>query len=574
MKTIKLKISILAILLFTINSCSEIENFKEPHAFQENNDFQGKVLCERETIFPLVISEDVTIQQEPKSTRSNDAPLMYELGSGYSFNTVPLSNMRNILAPVININKYIEGENVNLKKIETPLNETKINQNTFYTFEEYISKKSFTNKVEHDLNFNISGIFGAGVKSELNTVFKKDIDKKDETILGEFTAEYEGSIYSLLYQDKDTYNKMASKYLDENFIKRLYNSSPQSLFNTFGSLTLFKFKTGGLARAYYSGQTKEETNESATSISFSNSMKASVSVIDKITGGISFKYDTQNDLYNKDVNKFSHINITVKTIGGNGGIAQYSPTVDIKTVNINLSAWAASLDNKNTHVLTDIPDKGLVPTSNLILEDNFKKNIEYFNNGEASKIINRDKLEEPYIYITTHEENIYGSDEEGEADFHIKAFLITRHGNPIALYTTKGYIRKDILFPYVAKYRTSDDYPSEKELNSLITECKNHIIANYGLKIVYNPRNKAGKNWGMDQIYSYEDMDYNINLCKKYYNPDLKITYWLFNKDGKKYGFAIADNYILNTYAFKSVPSQTINNIDYRELSKYLIIGL
>ena len=576
MKKVRLKISILILvtLLFTINSCNDDENFNVSGVSVENSNFAGKVLCERETNYPLVISEDLNIKPGLKSTRSNDAPLAYELGSGYAFNVIPLSSMKNILAPVVNINKYIQGENIKSEKLEIPINETKVDQNTFYTFDEYVRKKSFTNKIEMGANFSFIGIVTASAKSELNTVFKKDIDKKDETILGEFTAEYEGSIYSLLYQDKDAYSKIAFKYLDENFIKKIYNSSPQNIFDTFGSLTLFKFKTGGIARAYYSGKTKEVTEEKLTSVAFNNSMNASVSVGKIITAGINFKFDSQNDFYSKDVNKFSYVNITVKTVGGNGGIAQYSPTVDIKNVNINLGSWSASLDNKKTHVLTDVPDKGLVPTSNLILEDNFKRNIEYFNNGQASKIINRNKLEEPYIYITTHEENVSGYDEEGEADFHVKAFLITRHGNPIALYTTKGYIRKDIIYPYNPAYRTSKDYPSENELNNLITECQNYVKTKYGLKVVYNPVNKAGENWGVSKIYSYENMDFDINYCKKYYNSDSKITYWLFNKDSKKYGFAVADNYILNTYAFKSIPSQTISDMDYRELSKYLIIGL
>lgn len=576
MENVRLKISIivLSILLFTVNSCDNNEEFNDFKVSLEDQGARGKVLCEREASFPLVISEDLNIKPNLKSTRSNDAPLVYELGSGYAFNVIPLSSMRNILAPVININKYIEGESLRLEKLETPLNETKVDQNTFYTFDEYVRNKSYTNKIEMEASFSFIGIVTASAKSELNTVFKKNIDKKDETILGEFTAEYEGSIYSLLYQDKDAYSKIAFKYLDENFVKKIYNTSPQNVFDTFGSLTLFKFKTGGIARAFYSGQTKEVIDEKTTSVAFNNSMNASVSVAKLITAGVNFKFDSQNDFYSKDVNKFSYINIAVKTVGGNGGVAQYSPTVDIKNVNINLGSWAASLDNKKTHVLTDVPNKGLVPTSNLILEDNFKRNIEYLNNGQASKIINRYKLDEPYIYITTHEENISGSDEEGEADFHVKAFLITRHGNPIALYTTKGYIRKDIIFPYEPSRRRTGDYPSENELNNLITECRNYIKERYGLKVVYNPVNQAGPNWGASRIYSYENMDFNINYCGKYYNSDSKITYWLFNKDGKKYGFAIADNYILNTYAFKSIPSQTINNLDYRELSKYLIIGL
>lgn len=237
---------------------------------------------------------------------------------------------------------------------------------------------------------------------------------------------------------------------------------------------------------------------------------------------------------------------------------------DIEKISFNLEPWVTTLLNSKTHTIIDLTENGLVPMSDIILEENYKKRMNYTSSQIVSK---RPHLTMPKIEIMRVLER-YSS--TGEALYDIAPVLITRQGDRIILRMKPAASISD----NELKRNENSEVFTQKAL--AIKEQKGNF---YELEITANPIARLNPSATSDK-YICVDLKYMDEKNMAVYTNSRTGMQYIYDRQNRiafsHYIDELDGDWILDEYGIRTwVESLPAKNISMASLaSSYHIIGL
>lgn len=409
-----------------------------------------------------------------------------------------------------------------------------------------------------------------------------------------------------LERSKDLDNIIQNRYLSDAFRSNLYNTPFQELFPStgrYGSLVVTQYILGGKANFLYQGMSKEETNETKLESEIRNKIDASCTITKgsfSITPSVGNNNGNSNSSSSSSTDFFESLRVVYETLGGAFAMG-FSAPMKFDNLKVDFSPWVNSLNDKSTHVLIDIPGDGLVPITDFIQEENFKKRIEEGSYNTS--------FSEPYIEIRLGLNGDYwGWNYQSSPQFPysrplpLSLILHTRHGDEISLrpihVNDNSFWQAQYKHEYNRKVKEIADYAHRYyNLDIRKTFYRSAIFDDLANK---DPRMKSSYGdalgdalgdgfWGdfgekktlrLPKIIDlYGLKEGNLKRCKHpyYYNESKGqfMQYLYFVEGGKRYAFAIYDPYILDTYGIRALfNSAKEEPLSIYDLKNFRIIGL
>lgn len=517
-------------------SCTDISDDINVDTMSKN---EVIVLKERDPNCPWIPSDYQSIFTATRSETRNYSGMSHRQFLGYSFkdDIYPLEDTRNLGYQVIDINKLYKDNPTYLSAWKN--NTGTASSFSYATFDRYVSNSTLTNNISGGFNLNL-GLFSIGNKRSLSSVFSKAITEDKNITFGELNIVVRDSSYRMQYSS-NIQSKIKEKYLSETFKDELYNTHPSEFFSNYGGFVLADFVVGGKATAQYAGiYKKTETNETKES-----------KMGNEIDASYGFKYDKDkdgnvsgnlglgrgNNSGTSVTNEFSSIMMSIRTIGGNSSFASFSIPKEVKNTNVDLSAWLSSLNDKSTHNIVEFGNGGLIPITDLIVEENLKSQIkEYYETG-VSQI---EKLQEPYISIKI---GLW------TGQFYLfLTNLYTRFGQPVSL-------KRQVIF-------MTQDY-----ISYLKEEAK-RVSGMFGLKVINDTPFEFASEDIASQAFNFNVFD-EMYLKKFVYGNTIYLVSNLEFKE-EKYALSIHKDQYIDEYAMRDLINRlpSINDMTYEELVK------
>ena len=565
------------ILLLSIASLAMISCRMENNLVDSNNESQLNletiILQERDSNSPLILKQDdfpITIAQ--KNSFSNTDPtkpldMVYYLGRAYKVTELPIGSARNVTLPVIDFDKLFSGNRNSI--LHKSIREGDSNYFSYSDFERYEANSTITKKVKGGFKLNL-GIFSIGANSEMTRIFKYSNMQEKKRVYGELNVNIIASSYELMH-DADDKKEIAEKYLDPMFLKKLYNNSYRNLINFYGPFIVTGFYSGGRATALYSGVNNKEASSESKEKNMNTDIRASYN----FNMGNDKKGDINAELGigkgqgdgKSTSNEITNLEVSVKTLGGNGDFGVFSLPKKIEDISVNLSSWASSLNDPKTHTMIDLADNGLSPFSEYLLEENFKRG---FSKYLGQYNLPQNELTEPKI-IVRPQAFFYRNEKEliQMTETELQVILVTRFGDYIFL-DAKDILAKENfkLTPFIHPDLVNMD--DKIQVINAGKAVKNRLGQIYKIKIETNVRP-----FTPGYLISNINISIDESKMKKYKNPNNNITYLLYSEGQKKFAYAIYDDFILGTYGIKEwVDNMPFTQISSQELYQYKIIGL
>lgn len=567
----KKTILLLTIASFAITSCRMENNLVNSEKENQLN-LETILIQERDPNSTLILRQEnslITVaQKNPLFNMDPTKPLdlVYYLGRAYKVTELPIGSGRNVTLPVIDFEKLFNTYPKSI--LHKTIRESTSGYFSYSNFERYEKNSSLTKKISGGFKLNL-GLFSIGAKREMTRVFKNSEMEDKKRIFGELNVNIIAGSYELKH-DADDKKEIGEKFLDPVFLKKLYNNRYDNLIDFYGPYIITSFYSGGRATALYTGiNNKEATSESKekdmnTSINASYGFKMGNNKDGNISAEFGLgKGEGNSSAMSKEI---TNLELSVKTLGGGGDFGVFSMPKKIEDVNINLSTWASSLNDPNTHVMMDIADDGLSSFSDYLLEENFKKQDAI--NDEYN--LPRNQLKEPQIVVRPQAFYYKNNNELKQlTGLEIQVILITRFGDKIFL-DAKDILAKE---NFDATPFTDSETLSVADKVRMIKAAeavKNRLGNIYKIKIAVNIKPLAPRS-----LNSMMNISVDESKMKKYKNPNNNITYLLYSDGAKKFAYAVYDDFILGTYGIKEwVDNMPTTQISSKELYEYKIIGL
>ena len=491
---------------------------------------------------------------------NSDAILGYSYKVGNSF----LGDYENVGDRIIDIDfiKKLSSANdyITSKAIQKYIPE----QHSYSDMDSYESFLSKTKKIHSGFSVNL-GLFKLGRKKKITETFRSFALTTEKNVYGELNLMYKNSSFNL--QTSDGALKLYSREcLSPAFIKNLYSSTISNMLDSYGDFVLTGYVTGGKALALYAGETKDRIASVHKEEKMNNSINATYSwkktPSDSIGG--SFKFGKGN--FSTDSTSFGITKLYTRLwmFGGvPDGISMNSAN-DIEKISFNLEPWVTTLLNSKTHTIIDLTENGLVPMSDIVLEENYKKRMNYTSSQIVSK---RPHLTMPKIEIMRVLER-YSS--TGEALYDIAPVLITRQGDRIILRMKPAASISDIEL----KRNENSEVFTQKAL--AIKEQKGNF---YELEITANPIARLNPSATSDK-YICVDLKYMDEKNMAVYTNNRTGMQYIYDRQNRiafsHYIDELDGDWILDEYGIRTwVESLPTKNISMASLaSSYHIIGL
>jgi hypothetical protein len=546
----------LAVLLAVgFYACNENDDLVEKTGMQEQIKSKAIVLKERDPNSPLILSKKV-IDEPERKLKSGNEPFKKYLGRSFKMNTLPLTDYRNFGPRVIEVETYLKD---NPNGSDTDRIGYTDNYSFAYTnFSKYVEKSEVQKKVKGGFKLNL-GLFSIGAKRSMERTFSKTKVEERNRVFGELHYLYQDSRYWLTTNSYDV--KEMQNYLSKSFLNHLYNNTPTELYEYYGRFIMCDFIVGGKAIALYSGV--YQGNESSETRGKKMQTDIDASYGKTVSGDFGFGRGYTNG--KEFSNKFTDLRASVKTLGGIGAVVNFSNPEKVSSVNVNLTSWLSSLNNKNNHSIIEFSDDGLLPITEFVEEDNLKYQLETYRPIE--------RFYEPVL--------VYGYLEVLNRDL---LCIQTRFGDIIRLYNEK-HTSKTNIQNLIAKYSSAyklktvdvswylngplmDLMPiyveSEDELDDNSYEVYMSYVFNFNvLDTSFSPMSNDG-------MYCNKTIG---DTMKKYVCNNK--TYLISQKQGVKFAYSIYDDYILDTYGIREwVKNMPTTQLTDRELDEYTIVAL
>ena len=498
-----------------------------------NDSGKEEVLKERDPDYPWASYEFSGINR----VLASKSILAFEdyLGRATKDDFFPVGNIESVTYSVVDIKKlskekpsYISAKRLNIGTA---------NSFSYSNFERYTEKSNTTSKVSGGFSLGIK-LFSIGAKKNMTTVFSKNTVEEKKSVFGEVDVMFK-SLQYVMQKSSRIQKEIILNYLSTDFKEELYGTTPSELYNNYGGFVLSGFITGGRATALYTGLYTGNELETAREVAMNTDINASYGFkmnngsSGSVSGDLGFGTTYSNGSTSSE--KITSLKSSVKTIGGTPEFSGFSSPQNVDNMNINLSGWLRSLNDENTHSIVDIPDNSFSPLTDFVMEENLKKGL---SNCYESEVNNQSKLQEPYINIRLS----YVSGALGV----VQTSLITRFNDDIILKS------QDVYMAEVGDYIQSE---------------KARVSDFFGIKIVNN------NNLNYEVKVNFDGID-NTKMTK-YIDSVNNTIYLLYSVGGKKFGYSIHTDRILDDYVMRSFVNRLSSiSIDPFDLFDYTIVAL
>ncbi|MHA7111625.1 MAC/perforin domain-containing protein [Sunxiuqinia elliptica] len=532
---------VMAVLLTAgFYACDNSIDLSEKTDMQDQSKSKAIVLKERDPNSPLILSKKVADEPERK-LKSGSRPFEKYLGRSFKMSTLPLADYKNFGGRVIEVEDYLKS-NPNGSSTDR-IGYTNTYSFAYTNFRKYVEKSEVQKKVKGGFKLDL-GLFSIGAKKSMERTFSKTNVQEHNRVFGELHYLYMDSRYWLTTNSYDV--EKIKKYLAKNFLEHLYNNTPSEFFETYGGFVMFDFIVGGKAMALYSGV--YQGNESSETRGKKMETDINASYGKKASGDFGFGrgYSTGKELSNN----FVDLRASVTTLGGMGAIINFSNPEKVSSININLTNWLSSLNNKNNHSIIEFSDDGLFPITEFIKEDNLKYAVE---KGISSRYL-VSKFREPVL--------VYAYEKDTNCEL---IFLVTRYEDAVILhyseYKDENYTA-NILKKYTSKYKIrTEDRSGWWNSENPVPGDPSLALSAFHLGYVpdFNPE--------------INPLDLVGDKMKKFIRNN--VTYLISQNSAVKFAFSIHDDYILDTYAIRGwINNMPTTQLTDRELDKYTIVAL
>lgn len=385
------------------------------------------VLQERSSLLPKEAKNRPVVLEakHSRSTNENGAIIGNSdalLGYSYSVGNSILGDYENVISPVIDIDKVKEASTDYI----TPkvLQYYSAERFSYSDYDTYESKLSETKKVSSGFSLNL-GIFKLGRKKTTESTFTSNVTSNNEAVYGELNLEYRNSSF-MLQQSEGARKFYARQCLSPVYLKNLYSSTIGDMLNTYGEYILTGYITGGKAFALFAGTAKNGSTATSKETGMNKDIDASFSWKDK-SADANCSFGNGNSSSTASSYETKDLQTKLWVYGGKPVGLGMNSAINLKDVSFDLEPWVNSLSDSKLHTIIDFTENGLYPLSAFVLEDNFKKRMDYTSSGILSKY---PTFVTPYIEIVRVFERYASS---GEALYDIAAVLNTRQGDKIVL---------------------------------------------------------------------------------------------------------------------------------------------
>jgi len=533
---------------------------------QANEDYKEDyvILQERDPNSPLILSLKDNTRYSLTNQKSS---LTFKdfLGRGYKAESLPIGNPEGITYPIIDTKK-LEEDHPSYFSSPKSINKADATSFAYSSFERYTENSSTTKKINSGLSLNF-GLFSIGSKRSLTEIFTKSVIEENNKVFGELDVVYRSDQYTM-QMSSNIIEDIKQNYLSEEFKRELYNTTPSELFYNYGGFVLSSFITGGKAIAVYVGSYKgtdtSETKERNMNTDINASYGFSKGSDDSLSGNLGFGKDYSNGKTTS--NKFSNMSTSVSTIGGSLALPAFTSPQDINNININLSGWLSSLNDKSTHSIIDIANNGMIPLVDFIPEINLKEKFsKYYQTGVEQNEIQ--KLRAPYIKIALNQRYV-----QSLGILIIDATFYDRFGDTTYL---------------MSKGLDARGFDSKKEIQ-IMKEEVNKIFDNIEIVSPYSSYSSSfsystsPQVSDLDRDFIKKDLTWNIfadGNMKKFIDSTNNTIYiygsYNLHNNPEKIAFSIHYDFILYTYGLKEYVNKLPTEIiSHEELRKYPIYAL
>ena len=523
--------------LLGITSCTNEEIEKESLIVDLSKN-GTRVLVERDPSCPLILSQKSNDKNTKSASSRAALQLKDYLGYSYKQKTLPVGNAENIIYPVLDLDKikkdypsYVTEKGIGIASATSF---------SYSDFSRYTENSKTSKKVKGGASLNL-GLFSIGAKRSMEEIFTSSSVNELNSIFGELNVTIKGSVFTL-QNSSNIMNKIKLDYQHSTFADDLYNTHPTELISNYGGYALFRFISGGIATALYQG--KYVGNEEAagkeknmnTEVTGSYGFKVSGS-----TGSLSGEFGIGKNFAesSSSTGKIQNLKTSVRTVGGSLATTSFTVPKDINSINVDLTSWVASLNNTSTHKIIDIADEGLIPLTDVILEQNIINHLKPCYKNTNFKV---ESFGEPCIEI------VYIDKTDSVC---VYPFLRTRFPDYISL----GVI-------------------SEKNtgVEAILQRVANSYKAYTGLKVIVNDTNNL-----LDDYFRFAQWSIGDGLSfdkLKLYSDNKRGVKYLVNTETKN-AFSIHYDYLLDTYAIKNyVKNLSTITLSDSQILTYKIIAL
>lgn len=538
----------LLIILLIVSSCKKNQDHQNSEVEGSSKDI---LLQDRDPNIPLVLMNNKNEKKDKTSINSipdQVLDLRYYLGRSYALNTNLDGNPESVKFRVIDIERFLnENPGYYLPK---DIGTSEAISFSYTSFDRYENKSNYTKKITSGFSLNL-GLFSLGAKHSMTEVFSSNKVNEDKRIFGELSVKVKGVAYSFL-NTSNVKHQIATKYLDKTFLNEIYNTPTGEFLDSYGTFILTDFLTGGKTNALYSGIYSKETSDTSKETDMDNSINASYGfkvgkdADGKVSGDFGFgKKNSGSSSISKEI---SDLTMSVRTVGGSKTFGSFTVPKKIEDIDINLSSWVSSLNDRATHNIIGINDNGLSPITDYILEENLKQGIQKHHLGYMNvRSFQEPKIEIRKIRINNNQLAL------------MCMYLVTRFGDQIMFQSTT---------PADGFVRIGDNAKFMEVANRFKGTKGDH----YKIKITANTTEYY---LGGNNTVNVNFADLKEGEMKKFTDANSGITYLFQSGENKKLAYAIHDDYVLDTYGIRAwVNSMPTENISSRTLAEYTIVGL
>ncbi|MDL2303546.1 hypothetical protein LJC28_04045 [Dysgonomonas sp. OttesenSCG-928-D17] len=549
------------VILLCLFSCSNEHEFIEK---VDNIKTQEFLLKDRNPDYPLNLDSNRHLDD---AVTKSDIIYKYEfLGYGYKPITLPLIDVTNISYQILDINRIIEAGKTNKEydiKTSMLINSWAPDIATFTDFNAYAKSESVSKVVKGGFSLTnipiIGSIFGFGSKKKYTEVFNKLIIDTTKAVYGQLDMAYRDSLHRI--NTGEALNKDLTGFYSARFKKDLYSTHMTDLLRSYGNFLVTGVETGGILTALYQGTFTSHENYEYRSKAMYDSIHFTLSYKD-VNGNIDLTLHKSNSNSNSRDKKFSSINISYRTFGGDMSFSKFTPPVSIDNLSeIDFGGWAQSLKNKNLLVISKIGEEGLVPFYDFLYEENLKEQARRYL---TSSMTNETKvLTEPYLYLETY----------GNSDMRFASlFLVTKYND----YIRVGAITLPGMSVTQANIQAVFNQMIDKEKGffaGLKVKAKHYYMH---VPSIYDDLNITE----VIQTLPKKDFEYNTNILNMN-NPEYEYytcrendnIYMISTKN--KVAYTIAFDYVCTQYGLdKPANTSSLKQISLHELLGYRIFAL
>lgn len=559
------KVILISVLLGLITAgCTKEELISSSESLPERQD-GIVVLQERSPLLPKEAKTRPVVLETGISRGTNENGAMIGnsdvlLGYSYTVGNSILGDYENVISPVINLDKVKEysEDYVTSKAILNYM----ADQLSYANYDSYESKLSETKKISTGFSLNL-GLFKIGRKKTTESVFKSDITSNSNAVYGELNLVYRHSSF-ILQASEGSRRFYARACLSPVFQKNLYMSTIGSVVSTYGDYVLTGYVTGGKACALFAGITKSNSTATSREKEMDSAINASYSWGKDSSAGCDFGKGAGDSNYSYKQFQENELQTKLWVYGGTPIGLNMSSAVELENVNLNLEPWVNSLSDSKLHTMIDLTENGLYPLSAFVLEENFKRRMDYTTLGFLPVYPN---FVTPYIEIVRVFERYASS---GEALYDIAAVLNTRQGDKIILRSGAASSATD------AELRRNEN-PDVFEQKAAEIEAEKQKF--YDLEIHTNSLVRVNPNINTPSYFCIDLDQVDEAAMYTYTNPLTGVQYIYDNK--KKIAFShlidgLDGDWILDDYGIRdwveSLPEKSISMASIA--NSYRIIGL